>query len=234
MNFYISWYVLIMNTNKKSSQRDTELDLIKRAQINEQAREELFYKYEKMIYKIVQKYKSTNLEYEDLLSEAIIGFYIALSKFDETKNIRFSTYSTYWIKERVLALIKSNNRKISIAYNKLNLIQKIKHIEKELNESELSQLEKDDYICQKLSLSKEKYLDLKNLMQPIISIDNSTVLEIDTLSTEDEYSTIYVKQSLLASLAELNNEERYVIIQLYYKDKSLKEIKQVSLSLIHI
>lgn len=128
----------------------------------------------------------------------------------------------------MLALIKSNNRKISIAYNKLNLIQKIKHIEKELNESELSQLEKDDYICQKLSLSKEKYLDLKNLMQPIISIDNSTVLEIDTLSTEDEYSTIYVKQSLLASLAELNNEERYVIIQLYYKDKSLKEIKQVS------
>jgi RNA polymerase sigma factor for flagellar operon FliA len=207
-------------------QNCSENFLIKMAKTDPDAREELFYRYENMVYKIVSKYKNTGVEYEDLKSEAILGLYVALSKFDITRKVKFSTYSTNWIKERILKLIKDNNRKVSIAYNKLNKIQQIKKIE-ELVDNTISNEEKNKFICENLNITEKQLTDLNYLRGSMLSLDDPTCIEmVEPKTVEREFEIDYIKQSVWAAISELEDLERNIIIEFYFRNKSFKEIKK--------
>lgn len=205
----------------------TAFKLIELAKKDEAAREELFYRHERLMLKIIHPYvNNAGIDFEDLRSEAILGFYLALSKFDIEKNTKFSTYATYWIKERVFLYIKNTNRRVSIAYNKLNKMQKLKKLQNELECFDGTETEKDEIICQKMKISSFDLSELKNLLSPIISIDNAAVLQIEhDDSIEAEIEKKFVTQNLHAAMTELTEIERILIIDFYYYGKTYKEMK---------
>jgi len=50
---------------------------------------------------IARKHKATQISFEDLMQEGIVGLIKAVDRFDYQRNIRFSTYATYWIKQAI-------------------------------------------------------------------------------------------------------------------------------------
>ncbi len=52
-----------------------------------------------------QKYSTSNLGFDDLMQEGILGLIKAVDRFDPERGICFSTYAMYWIKQAISRLI---------------------------------------------------------------------------------------------------------------------------------
>jgi len=66
---------------------------------------EMIEKYKKLVTKIAYQYANTGIPVEDLIQEGMIGLLEAKKRFDPDKGASFSTYSVFWIKNRILTLI---------------------------------------------------------------------------------------------------------------------------------
>lgn len=62
-----------------------------------------------LVHSIAKKYKSTLLEYEDIVGYGMIGLVEAARKFDETLGYKFSTYATFRIRGEICRAIRDKS-----------------------------------------------------------------------------------------------------------------------------
>lgn len=74
---------------------------------------------------IAKKYIGRGLPLSDLVNEGNIGLIKAVTRFDETKEFRFTTYAVWWIRQRIQHAVMQNTHTIRIPMNKEILMQKI-------------------------------------------------------------------------------------------------------------
>ena len=55
----------------------------------------------RLVLKEVFRYHPQGMRRSDLFQEGILGLHKAVFRFDATRNIRFSTYATYWIRQSI-------------------------------------------------------------------------------------------------------------------------------------
>ena len=67
------------------------------------------------------KYGKTHNK-QDLIAEGSIGLIKAIKTFEPSKNIKFSTYAYFWIKNKILSFINSQNNVKASAYDKSSRI----------------------------------------------------------------------------------------------------------------
>ncbi|MDD3049870.1 MAG: sigma-70 family RNA polymerase sigma factor [Candidatus Cloacimonetes bacterium] len=72
--------------------------------------------YIPLIKSIAEKYLFTGIPMEDLIQEGLIGVIEAKKHFDQGRDVKFSTYSVFWIKKYILQAV-GNEKKIPINYN---------------------------------------------------------------------------------------------------------------------
>ena len=71
-----------------------------------------------LVVKIAREFRGRGLELEDLIGEGNLGLIRAASLFDPTFGTRFSTYASYWIKEKIRAALNDT----------LNLVRLPNHV----------------------------------------------------------------------------------------------------------
>ena len=54
-----------------------------------------------MLFKIAKAYASTDVSFLDIVQEGNLGLIKAASKYDYRRNVRFSTYAAWWIKQSI-------------------------------------------------------------------------------------------------------------------------------------
>ena len=69
------------------------------------AKKELIERNLRLVVKIAYKYIDRGASLEDLIQEGNLGLIRATDKYDVTKNVRFSTYATYWIHQFIEAYL---------------------------------------------------------------------------------------------------------------------------------
>lgn len=100
-----------MNADLLTLERETELGhIIKQGQsktatpdevkASEKAVEELVIRNTRLVAKIAREHQHGGIEYDDLVSEGLIGLVIAARRFDPARG-SFCTYSSFWIKQRM-------------------------------------------------------------------------------------------------------------------------------------
>ncbi len=77
----------------------------------------LMQKYKKMANKIARSYFLVGAEYDDLLQEAMIGLYKAITKYNKTSGANFQTFAYKCITRNVQTAVKTANRKKYQALN---------------------------------------------------------------------------------------------------------------------
>lgn len=68
----------------------------------------------RLVIKIATDYTGYGLELEDLVSEGCIGLAIAVDKFDSSHGNKFSTYGSWWIRQKITRALPEKGRLIRL------------------------------------------------------------------------------------------------------------------------
>ncbi|PTE27507.1 hypothetical protein BUZ00_14205, partial [Staphylococcus gallinarum] len=117
---------------------------------------------QKLVMKIASRYSNSIvgsiIDKEDLISSGNLGLYKAIQKFDISKGYKFSTYATWWIKQKITRDIADKKLTIRLPVHiieKLNKLNTVYKAYSDIPQSELIQLG-----MKELNVSKEKFFEL--------------------------------------------------------------------------
>jgi RNA polymerase primary sigma factor len=129
----------------------------------------------RLVVKIANEFMNRGLSKHDLISEGNIGLMTAAEKFEPSKGAKFSTYSTWWIKQAMRRAIAEQSRTIRMPVQSVGKINKIKRIQREM-QTELGRPASDKEIAERLDLSTRTVRELRHaslntssLNEPIVN-----------------------------------------------------------------
>ena len=181
--------------------------------------------------------KNNVMEYEDLVSYGIIGLMDAISKFDESKGIKFSSYASIRIKGAIIDELRKSRPISKGAMDKLNkynsAVEKLQsilcreptneEIAKELDLSLLEVGEIENYI---------NYISVISLEDIIFSDDDDmTIMGIiedkNSPSPEESFVNSEKLEILTKAIENLQEKDRLILNLYYYEGLTLKEIGSI-------
>ena len=174
----------------------------------------------RLVVSIAKKYIGQGVNFMDLVQEGSIGLIRAAEKFDYSKNFKFSTYATLWIKQSIIRAIANYSKSIRIPVHMSDKIRKYKRTYNELANS-LGREPTDNEIMQKLDISMSKLQKIKQsiLVEPV-SLETTITddlclrdyIEDKTLkSPEDEVRHDSIKSDIPKMLEALPEREKQVL-----------------------
>lgn len=198
---------------------------------------ELIKDYEKLVLSIVNKYAS-NYNREDLYQVGINKLIDMSEKYDSSMGVKFSTYVYKHILGEILKYIRED-KNIRVSRDIITLNRKIKSISDEFYLS-VGRYPDVLEISNLVGESPKKIEEVLNTYQYTESLDkeielnDSSVTLKDIVSIDEKVDKLDLI-SLRDALSNLSSEDRNLIYQRYYEDKTQTEIaKEMNISQVKV
>jgi RNA polymerase primary sigma factor len=105
---------------------EEEHDLSRRIQAGDnEARTILIESNLRLVVKIAKAYMTPDVSLLDLIQDGNLGLLKAASRFDYRKNVRFSTYAAWWIKQAITRSLANRRRAIRLPHRKDGALNRI-------------------------------------------------------------------------------------------------------------
>ncbi len=210
------------------SERELSMRVLKGDQ---EARQELVESNLKLVVKIAKAYMHPGLNLLDLIQEGNVGLIQAASKYDYRKNVKFSTYAAWWIKQAVVRFVNVNSRAIPLPHRKEVALRKCKRMANELNQT-LRREPKQDEIASALKVGTEEVRKLYNAETSVCSLHaavgthNGELIDFfsdESYLPEQEVITESIKAQTRQVLDSLLEMEREILLQRFCFSGSKKK-----------
>ena len=218
-----SEYVLVNNVRQEN---EILCHLIQEG--NKQAIQDLCVKNRKLVDKYVIKFQKAHpnrLDFEDLEQVGFIGLIKAAKKFDLKKDVAFSTYAVWWIRQSISREIMDNGYPIRIPVHMMEKIAKVSVMDSKFAmegvplEQRIIEISKELEITQdkvkECIILKNNYLNYDSLNSPVGEDEESELGEFisyeDTESVEDTVIRYALSDKLSEILDGLKEKERKII-----------------------
>lgn len=148
----------------------------------EMAKRKLIQANLRLVVSIAKKYIGQGVLFMDLVQEGSLGLIRAAEKYDYSREFKFSTYATWWVKQTIIRAISNSSRAIRIPVHMADKIRKYKKVVAELNYA-LNREATEKEIALKMGLTVKKIQIIKRaIIKEPISLDTPVT---DDLSIED-------------------------------------------------
>ncbi|MDR1429928.1 MAG: RNA polymerase sigma factor RpoD/SigA [Spirochaetaceae bacterium] len=105
---------------------EQELELSRRIQQgDEEAKRQLIECNLKLVVKIARAYMVPDIPFLDLIQEGNMGLIHAAEKYDHVRQVRFSTYANWWIKQAIARALSNTRRPIRLPHRKETILRKV-------------------------------------------------------------------------------------------------------------
>ena len=133
----------------------------------------------RLVVSIAKKYIGQGVLFMDLVQEGSLGLIKAAEKFDYSKNFKFSTYATWWIKQTIIRAISNHSRTIRIPVHMTDKIRKYKKMYTSLT-FELGREPTDEEIAKQLGLSIKQLASIKkSIIKEPISLETPVTEDLN-------------------------------------------------------
>lgn len=121
---------------KGSTPSPDEFDsLTQVVEMGEEARMELIMANTRLVVSIAKAYQGRGLPLADLIQEGNLGLLKAVDRFDADRNVRLSTYATWWIRQSITRAAGNNGRTIRLPINQGQRWGRIRRIADHLSQA---------------------------------------------------------------------------------------------------
>lgn len=200
---------------------------------DKEARDKLVQENVGLIWSIVRRFGNRGYEMEDLFQIGCIGLIKAIDKFDNSYEVKFSTYAVPLIMGeikrfmrddgmvKVSRTVKENGWKASRASAKLaQELGRDPTLEEIAKETELSKEE--------IVVAMEANVDVESIYKSVYQNDGSEIYLLDQLESKatsnDAVEKVINNMVLEQLLQELDDVEREIIMMRYFQEKTQTEI----------
>ena len=198
--------------NYKLLTREEELDMIKRYKSGEiEVRDEFLSRNLKLVVSIAKKYLGRGVALINLIQEGNMGLMKALDEFDLSRECRFSTYATNWIKSYITRYIAGKSRNISLPnhfFYELGIFRKVyTNLEKQLDRKPtISELADKTGKNKDVVLRYFDYLNDTKSLSDKVGDEDDTEFSYFIPSSDESLETVAIKKDLSSGLTELLNK----------------------------
>ena len=147
---------------------------------DEQARQKLITANLRLVVRIAKKYMTPDVSLLDLIQEGNLGLIKAATKYDYRKNVRFSTYASWWIKQAIVRALSNKRRVIRLPHRKEEKLRRINKAYNTLSQ-EYKRSPNSQEIADELGLKEREVDSIVSLSSAVVSLDGPTPEENGTL-----------------------------------------------------
>ncbi len=201
---------------------EQERDLAKRcAAGDEDAIRQMVNSNLRLVVYVAKEYAGRGVSLMDLIQEGSIGLLIAARKFDYTKDFRFSTYATKWIRQCVTRCLMNNSGIIRVPLHTGERIRKLQAIRSAMTQESGTEPSTQE-LADKMGLSAAKVEELLSLSPDICSLDaltgdndSSTVgsltEDIDAVQPQEELVRQELEKTMKEMLSSLTDRQQQIL-----------------------
>lgn len=194
-----------------------------------------------LVSSISKKFLNRGYDYEDIYQIGSIGLVKAIKNFDDSFNVKFSTYAVPMIIGEIKRFLRDDGM-IKVSRNVKSLAKKIHYCKEELTKklnreptidelSEYSNIDKEEII-----IAIEASSSMQYLYDTIHQDDGAPVLLIDKISQKSEDDSLMIDRiALKEAIGTLDVKSRQIIMLRYFKDKTQVQVaKMLGISQVQV
>ncbi|MBR1852645.1 MAG: RNA polymerase sporulation sigma factor SigG [Lachnospiraceae bacterium] len=185
----------------------------------------------RLVLSVIKRFSSSNENVDDLFQIGCVGLIKAIDNFDQSLNVKFSTYAVPMIIGEIRRFLRDNTSSIRVSSSLKDTAYKAIYARENLTRKNLKEPTIEE-ISQEIGIAKEDIAyamdaiqNPMSLYEPVFTDGGDTLYVMDQISDKKNKEETWIEHlSLSDAMKKLSDREREIITLRFFEGKTQMEV----------